>query len=189
MNSNSNEPIVLGELKKEKSSKPFFALLVFTLVLATCFGLPYIQDYIVNGNGPIAEFYNKIIGNEITTNNIESNEPTTTKTVILDPSLIELKSDTILNINDIYLQNISIKSSTISYRIMARTSYNLDDLYYYLEVYDNKGVLLTRIKLTGNVSTASITKTNNVTIKNLDKYYVKVINSENESLEELNVNN
>ena len=40
---NSNEPITLGILKKEKSSKPAFVLICFMLLLGTCFGLPYIK--------------------------------------------------------------------------------------------------------------------------------------------------
>ena len=47
---NRNEPITLGILKKEKSSKPAFVLICFMLLLGTCFGLPYIKDYINNNN-------------------------------------------------------------------------------------------------------------------------------------------
>ena len=50
MNNNNNEPIVLGTLKKDKSSKPIFVLFIFILLLGTCFGLPYIKDYINNNN-------------------------------------------------------------------------------------------------------------------------------------------
>ena len=39
---NSNEPITLGILKKEKSSKPAFVLICFMLLVGTGFGLPYI---------------------------------------------------------------------------------------------------------------------------------------------------
>lgn len=43
---NDKDIKVLGTLKKEKSSKPFFVLLVFTLIIGFCFGLPYIKAYL-----------------------------------------------------------------------------------------------------------------------------------------------
>ena len=190
MNSNNNEPIVLGELKKEKSSKPFFVFLVFALVLATCFGLPYIQDYLVNGEGPIVDFYNKLTGNEVVSennNNISNNnsnndnnsQTTTTKTIKVDESLTLLKSDTTLNLDNVYLQDISIVDKSVSYKIMASSSMNLDEMSYYLEIYDNNGVFLGRIKLYGNIGTISITQTSPIEFNTFSSYYVKLVKLEN----------
>lgn len=47
-NNNSNEPITIGELKKEKSSRPIFVIFLFILLIGMVFGLPYIKDYISN---------------------------------------------------------------------------------------------------------------------------------------------
>ena len=58
-NNNNSQPIVLGELKKEKSSKPFLAIIIFTLLLGTCFGLPYIKEYLNTENNSVTVFYVK----------------------------------------------------------------------------------------------------------------------------------
>ena len=60
-NNNNSQPIVLGELKKEKSSKPFLAIIIFTLLLVTCFGLPYIKEYLNTENNSVTDFYRKYI--------------------------------------------------------------------------------------------------------------------------------
>ena len=38
--------IVLGTLKKEKSSKPFLVLFIFILLIGTCLSFPYIKAYL-----------------------------------------------------------------------------------------------------------------------------------------------
>ena len=60
-NNNNSQPIVLGELKKEKSSKPFLAIIIFALLLGTCFGLPYIKEYLNTENNSVTFFYRKYI--------------------------------------------------------------------------------------------------------------------------------
>ena len=85
-NNNNSQPVVLGVLKKEKSSKPFLAIIIFALLLGTCFGLPYIKEYLNTENNSITEFYQKYIKqyfekdsdpNDI--NNNENNTPITNK--------------------------------------------------------------------------------------------------------------
>lgn len=58
---NNSQPIVLGELKKEKSSKPFLAIIIFALLLGTCFGLPYIKEYLNTENNSVTDFYRKYV--------------------------------------------------------------------------------------------------------------------------------
>lgn len=58
---NNSQPIVLGELKKEKSSKPFLAMIIFALLLGTCFGLPYIKEYLNTENNSVTDFYRKYV--------------------------------------------------------------------------------------------------------------------------------
>ena len=60
-NNNNSQPIVLGELKKEKSSKPFLAIIIFALLLGTCFGLPYIKEYLNTENNSVTDFYRKYL--------------------------------------------------------------------------------------------------------------------------------
>lgn len=41
-----DDVIVLGTLKKEKSSKPFLVLFIFILLIGTCLAFPYIKAYL-----------------------------------------------------------------------------------------------------------------------------------------------
>ncbi len=170
---NNNEPIVLGELKKEKSSKPLFVAIVFILVLGTCFGLPYLEKYF---NKEEEGYY------------LNDNNPaiTTTKT---DTSLTLLEKDAILTDEKIFIENIKISNNKISYKITAKASDNLSLKFYYLEIYDINQKLLGKIKLTGYVGSASNNKTDDLSFKtNSSGYYLKLINAENENIADLNVN-
>ena len=50
MENNNNEPIVLGTLKKEKSSKPVFVFIVLGILIASVFAIPYVEDYLQDPN-------------------------------------------------------------------------------------------------------------------------------------------
>lgn len=64
--------IVLGTLKKEKSSKPFLVLFIFILLIGTCLAFPYIKAY---------------LGDDFTLNDLlNRNSTTTTKPVITTTS-------------------------------------------------------------------------------------------------------
>lgn len=71
--------IVLGTLKKEKSSKPFFVLLVFTLIIGFCFGLPYIKAY-------LGDDYT--VDNLINKSTTTSTTATTTTNVIIEETIL-----------------------------------------------------------------------------------------------------
>ena len=43
---NDDNVVVLGTLKKEKSSKPIFVIIVFMLLIGTVFAFPYIKAYL-----------------------------------------------------------------------------------------------------------------------------------------------
>ncbi len=170
---NNNEPIVLGELKKEKSSKPLFVAIVFILVLGTCFGLPYLEKYF---NKEEEGYY------------LNDNNPTRTTTKT-DTSLTLLEKDAILTDEKIFIENIKISNNKISYKITAKASDNLSLKFYYLEIYDINQKLLGKIKLTGYVGSASNNKTDDLSFKtNSSGYYLKLINAENENIADLNVN-
>ena len=57
-NANPNTPVVLGTLKKEKSSKPIFVLIVFTLMITMVFMFPNIKKYMATNDNAITRFYN-----------------------------------------------------------------------------------------------------------------------------------
>lgn len=71
---NDKDIKVLGTLKKEKSSKPLFVILVFILIIGFCFGLPYIKAYFGD------DFSLENLLNKPSTNNSSSTTTTTTTT-------------------------------------------------------------------------------------------------------------
>lgn len=77
--------IVLGTLKKEKSSKPFLVLFIFILLIGTCLAFPYIKAY---------------LGDDFNLDDLlNRNNTTTTKPVITTTSTIttsEVINNTIL---------------------------------------------------------------------------------------------
>lgn len=69
MNNDNKDAIVLGTLKKEKSSKPIFVVFVFVFLIGACFAFPYIKSY----------FGDDFTLNDLLNRNTDSNtNPTTT---------------------------------------------------------------------------------------------------------------
>ena len=187
---NNNEPIILGELKKEKSSKPLFVIIVFILIIGVCIYLPSIQDYLVHGNGKVPEFYRSLVKAEESEEDLPINPKTTTTTTtaIIDDNLTLIKADTVLNVDNIYLEKITLKNKTISYKITSRNEINLNNYFYYLEIYNHNGTLLGTIKLSGTSYSVSAIKNINVNFATNDsKYYARLFNAQNE-LSVLNIN-
>ena len=171
----NKEPIVLGELKKEKSSKPVFAIIVFILILGVCFGLPYIENY-------ISEDFNLVdlLGNKTTTTTTTTTTSTTTTTTtttkVVDNTLTLLTEDAIISLDHIYLNDITIDNNTIiNYTISSTSNLNLDDYNYYLQIYDENQNYLGEIKLTGSVSTASSNRSDNLDFNVSGNIYLKMI--------------
>ncbi len=187
----NNEPIVLGELKKEKSSKPLFVLFGFALLIGTIFYLPDIQRYLYYGEGVIPNFYRSIAGEEEIDDMI-INKPTTTTTTTtaaVDDGLTQLRLDKVFNTGDVYLSEIKIADNIISYKISAKSSINLDNNFYYLEIYDENKTLLGTVKLSGNAGSASSKKSQDLSFNaNSSKYYLKFYKLEEDSLDNLSVN-
>ncbi len=145
-NNNSNDPIILGTLRKEKSSKPIFVLFVFLLIVSATFGLPYIQKYMKNPNTVIGQIYgmffevddNKGIDNKITKHTLNEN--------------------TNITFNNIILSNVKINNNKVSYDLTNKTDniIILDPTDYYFNIYDGENKLIKSIKLTGNVTKEKI---------------------------------
>ena len=200
-NLNINEPVILGELKKEKSSKPIVAFLVFALVIGICFGLPYIRDYFSSEDNKFTEFVNGFITKYITKDasvpeltdvdeqvNQDSNAEDDSLENDVDDGLILLQNSTILNIDNVFLENISIANNTITYKLSARSEINLDEFNYYLEIYSSNKELLSKIKLNGIARSTSQEKTEPFEF-NEKIYYVKLVNnSSNENIEQSSLN-
>lgn len=144
MENNNNEPIVLGTLKKEKSSKPVFVFIVLGILIASVFAIPYVEDYLQDPNTLIGKIYHQIFGEE----EIDTNE-----TIIPEDSLFILNNQTNINYNNLNLTNITLSNQTITYNLKARNNIlNLDNNNYYLEIYGSNKNLLEKIKLSGNLT-------------------------------------
>lgn len=77
--------IVLGTLKKEKSSKPFLVLFIFILLIGTCLAFPYIKAY-------LGDDFN--LDDLLNRNNTTTTKPVTTTTSMTTTS--EVINNTIL---------------------------------------------------------------------------------------------
>ena len=169
---NSNEPITLGILKKEKSSKPAFVLICFMLLLGTCFGLPYIKDYINNNNNSFSIWVRGLLNNFTS-----DNEPAPSPVAPSDDKNVLSKSSTI-SYQGIKLTNFSLEGTKISFDMSSNTDFNLDEHKLFLEIYGTKD-LLTRVKLTGSVNADVRSVTNNLyklTVNSGELYYGKIVN-------------
>ena len=88
---NDKDVIVLGTLKKEKSSKPIFVIFVFVFLIGTCLAFPYIKaligdDFTLddllnrnnnNTNNPVVTTSNTTTTTSTTTTSITTINPTT----------------------------------------------------------------------------------------------------------------
>ncbi|MDD4406773.1 MAG: hypothetical protein PHF30_01895 [Bacilli bacterium] len=147
-NNNSSEPIILGKLRKEKSSKPIFVFLVFVLIIGITFGLPYIQKYAKNPNTIVGAIYGKFF--EVDDSKEED------KTITRHT----LNENTSIDFNNIILSNVKINNNKVFYDLVNKTNNTiiLDSTNYYFNIYNSENELLKSIKLTGNITNE---KTNN----------------------------
>lgn len=173
---NLKEPIVLGQLKKEKSSKPMFVLLIFALLIGTCFGLPSIKKYLATNENDLTRFYHTYIGkyfdDDVVVDNSKKEDNDNNKT----SSEIKLIDDkTILVKDSITVSNIKINNNTITYSVSASINTYLDLVKYYIELYDENTSLIGRVKLTGLASSNNITNTQNLAFNVNSSVYGKVV--------------
>lgn len=182
---NSNEPIILGTLKKEKSSKPVFVIFVFILLIGTCVGLPYIKDYLLREDNEITRFYYSYIGpligdtKEVYTNPVnEKKENNELPKVAYE----RLSENTVLKADNIEISKITVQNKTISYHVSSNEELNLNTEKYYILIYNNDKELLGESKVTGYSNSEGIDTTNNLSFNPKEgRLYVELrkINEEN----------
>jgi len=144
-NKGSVEPIVLGKLKKQKTSKPAFVIISLAILIGVCLGLPAINDYLKKSGLPFVDyinsFFNKVDGED--------------KIIITKESIITLTEKAVINYDMIELSEISVKGDTVSFTIKTRmNNLNLDDDTMYLEIYNSTKTLVRRVKLMGIITSA-----------------------------------
>lgn len=174
---NNKEPVVLGELKKEKSSKPIFVILCFALLLGTCFGLPYIKNYLNTEDNSFTRFYRSIFGSLTEDTGTDATTTTTTKTLEQTDLTILLSSSTI-NYQSLSLTDFKLDGIYLSYHITnSNSNLNLDNEKIYLEIYSNSK-LVTRVKLIGKIDSTGVNMTSKMyqlTASSSGTYYGKIV--------------
>lgn len=80
--------IVLGTLKKEKSSKPFLVFFIFILLIGTCLAFPYIKAYL----GDDFNLDDLLNGNNTTTTKpVTTTTSTTTTSKVINNTILTCK--------------------------------------------------------------------------------------------------
>lgn len=183
-NNKSDEPIIIGTLRKEKSSKPIFVFIVLAIIIGITFALPYIEEYLTNPNTALGGIYSSIFG----TPKVEDREDLP----IIDNNLHILNNKTTINFKTIIINNINLNNDTITYNIRTTSNtLNLDESNYYFEVYGSNDNLLERIKLTGELTPIEEERT--FTFKTLKfnsgvNYFGKITELTNEDYEDIILN-
>lgn len=80
--------IVLGTLKKEKSSKPFLVLFIFILLICTCLAFPYIKAYL-GDDFNLDDLLNR--NNTTTTKPVTTTTSTTTTSEVINNTILTCK--------------------------------------------------------------------------------------------------
>lgn len=114
---------VLGTLKKERSSKPFFVLFVFLLIIGSCFALPYAKAYF-GDDFNLSDLIND--KTPVTKPSSSTTTTTTTKVVFQEELLCTLNGK-----NYKYNFNQDGNLSKIDYEYI----YNLTDIEVYKDNY------------------------------------------------------
>lgn len=83
-----DDVIVLGTLKKEKSSKPFLVLFIFILLIGTCLAFPYIKAYL-GDDFNLDDLLNR--NNTTTTNPVTTTTSTTTTSEVINNTILTCK--------------------------------------------------------------------------------------------------
>lgn len=80
--------IVLGTLKKEKSSKPFLVLFIFIILIGTCLAFPYIKAYL-GDDFNLDDLLNR--NNTTTTKPVTTTTSTTTTSEVINDTILTCK--------------------------------------------------------------------------------------------------
>lgn len=174
-NNNSLQPVVLGELKKQKSSKPLLVFLIFFIIITVTILIPLIDDSLSDPDTPLGALYQKIFNKEDIDegNEDDIDEENNINRVILN-------EDTFISFEDITISNITLEGNFIRYFVKYDNEENniLDYTPYYIEVFDKEDNFVTNVKLIGIVTDDGLTM--NISLPEVEfnsneDYYGKVI--------------
>lgn len=134
-NANPNTPVVLGTLKKEKSSKPIFVLVVFTLMITMVFMFPNIKKYMATNDNAITRFYNSYLKSFLekdSSNDYYYDLSTTTKA----NNTVKKVDVKCTSVGDVYVYHfLNDKLKSITHTLTVSKGENLEDYNKNLENY------------------------------------------------------
>lgn len=137
------EPVVIGELRKEKIGRPMIVIELGILFIIVLIGLPIVTSMMNDENSVLYKFLNGNSSNDV---NI-----TTNKTYLDGTKAQSLLRTTTLKSGNIVLKDFSLYNNTIKMTISSYNNViNLDEKEYYFEVLSSKNNnKIAYIKLTG----------------------------------------
>ena len=125
------EPVVIGELRKEKIGRPMIVIELAVLFVIVLVGLPMINSMMNDENSVLYKFLN---------GNSSSNTNVTTKQAFVDAKKEQpLLKTTSMKTGNIILKNFLLYNNTIKMTISSYNDIiNLDEDEYYFEILSNQ---------------------------------------------------
>lgn len=148
MNNENKDAIVLGTLKKEKSSKPIFVIVVFVVLIGACFAFPYIKSY----------FGDDFSLNDLLNRNTDSNTNPTTTTPTTTSTITTTSTSTTTTQN-----NSDIKKLTCIYRNYEYI-YTFNDENNLIKIENNYSYTSTDSSILSDTLFNYQTKSNNINL-------------------------
>ncbi len=138
------EPVVIGELRKEKIGRPMIVVELAILLIIVLVGLPMVNSMMNDENSVLYKFLN---GNNSSTNN----NVTTSQTYVDAKKEQPLLKTTSMKTGNLILKNFSLYNNTIKMTISSYNNIiNLDESEYYFEILSNQNSnKIAYVKLTG----------------------------------------
>lgn len=141
----NNEPITLGKIKKGGKTKPILIIIIFLFMGSFILFLPTIINYFGDynlidliKNGELIDFFKNH------NSYINKQDDTIKNNTILENTSINTK--TVLESNNITLNNFEITKTNIKFKINNEQNIDLDNNYYYLILKKDTTTIYIRIE-------------------------------------------
>ena len=141
----NNEPITLGKIKKGGKTKPILIIIIFLFMGSFILFLPTIINYFGDynlidliKNGELIDFFKNH------NSYINKQDDTIKNNTTLENTSINTK--TVLESNNITLNNFEITKTNIKFKINNEQNIDLDNNYYYLILKKNTTTIYIRIE-------------------------------------------
>lgn len=180
------EPVVIGELRKEKIGKPILVFEMMLLFVIVLIGLPIVNNML---NDEESVLYRFIYGGSVPSriNNGEYEDK------ILDGSKIQaLNQVTTMKFENLIIKNFKLNGTQIDCIMYSYNGViNLDNEELYLEVYSASEKLISSIKLSGSLDYQEkkvVLKAHGLSFNNKYEYTGKIVKMEDHMYPDITYN-